>query len=110
MELTAQKCKPCERGTAPMATPEIMVYKEDIHEDWRVDINKISRDFVFQNYKETIDFVNEVAQLAENEGHHPVMHVYFSKITIELWTHAIEGLSENDFIMAAKIDELYSNL
>ncbi|NJO88640.1 MAG: 4a-hydroxytetrahydrobiopterin dehydratase, partial [Chloroflexia bacterium] len=58
-------------------------------------------------YVKTIAFVNKVAYLAEDEGHHPVMHVFFSKVTIELWTHAIDGLSENDFILAAKIDGIF---
>jgi 4a-hydroxytetrahydrobiopterin dehydratase len=53
-----------------------------------------------------MDFVNEIAALAEEEGHHPVLHVYYAKLIIELWTHAIHGLSENDFILAAKIDAL----
>ena len=58
------------------------------------------------NYKHTIDFVNKVAALAEEEGHHPVMMVFYGRVVIELWTHAINGLSENDFIMASKIDKL----
>jgi 4a-hydroxytetrahydrobiopterin dehydratase len=53
-----------------------------------------------------MDFVNSVANLAEKEGHHPVMHVYYSRLIVELWTHAINGLSENDFILASKIDKL----
>jgi len=62
--------------------------------------------FNFKDYRSTIVFVDRVAELAEEEGHHPVMHVFFSKVKIEIWTHAILGLSENDFILASKIDEL----
>jgi 4a-hydroxytetrahydrobiopterin dehydratase len=58
------------------------------------------------NYRHSMDFVNKVANLAEEEGHHPVMHVFYGRVVIELWTHAIDGLSENDFIMAFKIDGL----
>jgi 4a-hydroxytetrahydrobiopterin dehydratase len=53
-----------------------------------------------------MDFVNKVADLAEEEGHHPVMHIYYGRLVIDLWTHAINGLSENDFILASKIDKL----
>ena len=90
-----------------MNQQEVAVYKKHIKDDWEVtDNNKISKEFLFVNYKHTMDFVNKVADLAEEEGHHPVMHVYYGKVIIELWTHAINGLSENDFILASKIDKL----
>ncbi len=90
-----------------MDQQEVAVYKKHIKDDWEVtDKNIISKEILFVNYKHTIDFVNKVADLAEEEGHHPVMHVYYGKVIIELWTHAINGLSENDFILASKIDKL----
>lgn len=108
MELSQAKCKPCERGTLPLSAQELESYKEDIYFNWEiVDNKKIVKDFKFDSYSKTMAFANKVAYLAEDEGHHPVMHIYFSKVTIELWTHAIDGLSENDFIMAAKIDEIH---
>jgi len=70
------------------------------------DNKKITREFNFVNFKHTMSFVNEVARIAEEEGHHPVMHVGYGSVEIELWTHAIDGLSENDFIIAAKIDRI----
>jgi len=86
---------------------EVAEYLKQIKDDWKVtDKNKISREFLFVNFRHTMDFVNKVADLAEEEGHHPVMHVYFGRVVIELWTHAINGLSENDFILASKIDKL----
>ena len=90
-----------------MDQKEVEVYFKQIKDDWKVtDKNKISREFLFVNFRHTMDFVNKVADLAEEEGHHPVMHVYFGRVVIELWTHAIDGLSENDFILASKIDKL----
>ena len=90
-----------------MDQKEVEVYLKQIKDDWKVtDKNKISREFLFVNFRHTMDFVNKVADLAEEEGHHPVMHVYFGRVVIELWTHAIDGLSENDFILASKIDKL----
>ena len=107
MDLSKKKCKPCEGGIAPLNQQEVAEYKKHIKDDWEVkDKNKISKEFSFVNYKHTMEFVNKVADLAEEEGHHPVMHVYYGKVIIELWTHAINGLSENDFILASKIDKL----
>lgn len=107
MDLSTKKCKPCEGGIAPLDKNEVADYKKNIRDDWDVIENKkISKEYLFVNYKHTMDFVNKVACLAEEEGHHPVMHVYFGRVVIELWTHAINGLSENDFIMAFKIDKL----
>jgi len=105
MDLTLDKCKPCEGGVAPLNKQEIGSYMKEIHADWKnVDDQKITREFNFVNYRHTIDFVNRIANLAEKEGHHPVLHVFYAHIIVELWTHAINGLSENDFILAAKID------
>jgi 4a-hydroxytetrahydrobiopterin dehydratase len=107
MDLSKKKCKPCEGGIAPLDQKEVAVFMKHIKDDWKVtDKNKISKEFLFVNYMHTMDFVNKVADLAEEEGHHPEMHVYFGRVRIELWTHAINGLSENDFILASKIDKL----
>ena len=107
MDLSKKKCKPCEGGIAPLNQNEVAEYKKHIRDDWKfTENNKISKQYSFVNYKHTMDFVNKVANLAEEEGHHPVIHVYYGKVVIELWTHAIKGLSENDFILASKIDKL----
>jgi 4a-hydroxytetrahydrobiopterin dehydratase len=106
MDLSIKKCVPCEGGIPPLTPEEAEEFKKYIKEDWEYLGNKISREFLFVNYRHTMDFVNSVANLAEEEGHHPVMHVYYSRVIIELWTHAINGLSENDFILASKIDKL----
>lgn len=106
MELEKKKCVPCEGGIPPLSEDEILEYITLI-KGWVVRNNKkIVRTFNFVNFKHTMDFVNEVARIAEEEGHHPVMHVEYGSAEIELWTHAIDGLSENDFILAAKIDKL----
>lgn len=107
MDLDKKKCKPCEGGIPPLNKKEVEEYMKNIHGDWKVSGNKkISKEYSFVNFKHTIDFVNKVADLAEEEGHHPDLHVYYGKVVIELSTHAINGLSENDFIMAFKIDKL----
>jgi 4a-hydroxytetrahydrobiopterin dehydratase len=107
MDLTNRKCKPCEGGIPALDSDEVAELKKNINDKWHVSQGtRIAREFAFVSYRHTIDFVNKVADLAEDQGHHPVMHVYYGRVEIELWTHAINGLSENDFIMAAKIDDL----
>ncbi len=107
MELS-KHCIPCEKDTPPLNDSEIQKYMLELQPEWNVvNGKKLTRDFKFDGYTNTIAFVNKVASIAQEEDHHPVMHVFFSKVNIELWTHFINGLSENDFIMAAKIDEAY---
>ena len=107
MDLSKKKCIPCEGGIPALTEKEIADYKRHISGDWKVtDSNKITREYFFVSYRHTIDFVNKVADIAEEEGHHPVLHIYFGRAVIELWTHSINGLSENDFILASKIDKI----
>ena len=107
MDLSKKKCVPCEGGIQVLDKVKVNEYKKYIQAGWSVTSNKkLSREYSFPDYKRTMDFVNRVADLAEKEGHHPVLHVFYSKVIIELWTHAIGGLSENDFILASKIDKL----
>jgi len=105
MKLANKKCVPCEGGISPLKSKEIGEFRKELHADWKIIEGKmLQREFMFVNFRHTMDFVNKVAEIAEEEGHHPDMHVQYSKLVIELWTHAINGLSENDFILAAKID------
>ena len=105
--LESKKCVPCEGGTLPLPAVAIDEYQKKLKEPWDYKNNKISKKFKFKDFKLAIDFVNQVAKIAEDEGHHPDIHVIdYNKVIIELWTHAIGGLSQNDFIMAAKIDEI----
>lgn len=106
MDLSKKKCIPCEGGVDPFNASQIEEYRNYISSAWQVLDNKLSREFSFVNYRHTIDFVNKVAEIAESEGHHPVLHVFFGRAIVELWTHAINGLSENDFILASKIDKI----
>ena len=104
--LAEKKCIPCEGDVPALTEAEVIELKKQIG-DWKVIENKkIRREFTFVNYRHTMDFVNKVAEIAEAEGHHPDMHVFYGRVEIELWTHAIDGLTENDFIMAAKIENL----
>ena len=108
ISLKTKKCIPCEGGAPPIAKEKIQKNLSHLKEGWRVDDDKkIQRIFKFKDFKQAIRFINKVANIAENEGHHPDMRIFYSKVIVELTTHAIKGLSENDFIVAAKIDALY---
>lgn len=73
---------------------------------WSLDGKRITKEFSFKNFVQAMKFVNNVAALAEDEGHHPDIHIHYNRVRLDIWTHAIGGLSENDFILAAKIDVL----
>lgn len=107
-DLADKKCVPCEGGVSPFSLEDLARYKGQVHSDWRVaeEGKKIKRDFEFSNFTEAMGFVNSVAAIAEAEGHHPDIFISYNKVEISLWTHAIGGLSENDFIVAAKIDRI----
>ena len=114
MDLANKKCIPCHvsptTGTIkPMGPKEIEKYLVEIPE-WQVDEDSsmISRRFTFPDFVHTMSFANHVAELAETEGHHPDMHIFYDHLDIDIWTHAINGLHENDFILAAKINNIIS--
>lgn len=89
----------------PLKEEQIAELAKEISPEWKISENKkIFREFTFVNFRHAMDFVNKIAELAESEGHHPDIHISYNKVGIELMTHAIGGLSENDFILAAKIE------
>lgn len=92
----------------PLAGADIQRYLDELSGgSWQVlGGKKIRKEFAFKNFLKAMAFVDQVADVAESEGHHPDIHIFYNTVVIELWTHAIGGLSENDFIVAAKIDEL----
>lgn len=107
MELKDKKCVPCEGGAPVLSESQRTQYLPMINKKWQIIGERmLARDFHFVNFRHTMNFVNQVAEIAEAEGHHPDMHISYGKCRIELWTHAIGGLSENDFIVAAKINML----
>ena len=103
--LTNKQCKPCEGGVPPLTKEEVNKLLQLA--GWSLADNKISKTFDFKNYYQTMAFVNAVAWLSHREDHHPDMTVGYNKCHVEYMTHAINGLSENDFICAAKIDWLF---
>ena len=106
-DLRQKHCVPCEAGTPPLDAATVAGHALEVP-DWKViDLKKLSREFKFKNFKEAMAFVNRVADIAEAEGHHPDIYVFYNLVRLELSTHAIGGLSENDFIVASRVDLLY---
>ena len=105
-ELSAKKCVPCEGGTLAMSPAETNQYLSKVLGWELIDNIKIQKEFKFKGFKQSLDFVNKVGSLAEQEQHHPNITIIYNKVRITLSTHAIGGLSQNDFIMAAKIGQI----
>lgn len=104
-DLKDRKCVPCEGGTPPLPTAEAEVLLRELS-GWSISDKGIEKGFTFKNYCRTMAFVNAVAWIAHSEGHHPDLTVSYGSCTVRLTTHAAGGLTENDFICAAKIDAL----
>lgn len=107
-ELTRQHCAPCEGLHAPLSADRVRALLPSVP-DWKLtaDGQRIRREWRVQDFQSALDFFTRVGALAEAEGHHPDLHLTgYRNVAIELWTHAVSGLTENDFILAAKIDEL----
>ena len=106
-ELTRKRCKPCEGGVAPYNAAQTRDMLKKV-KGWIVEDGKLVKLYPFKNYYETLAFVNALAWISHREDHHPDLEVGYNKCKVAYVTHAIGGLSENDFICAAKADALFS--
>lgn len=106
-DLVSKKCVACEGGVAPMTKEESHQYMSQVL-GWELSAENTTliKEYKFKDFKEAMAFVNKVADLAQNEGHHPDIHIFYNRVRLQLSTHAIKGLSENDFILAAKINAI----
>jgi len=107
MDLRARHCIPCEGGVPKLDAARVRELRGEIPA-WEVREDKLHRTFRFRDFKAAMQFVDRMAEVAEAEGHHPDSAVHYNRVDVTVWTHAIEALSENDFILAAKIDALVS--
>ena len=107
--LDKKSCVPCKGGVPALSDPEIQSLMPNVP-SWKVieveGVKRLDRIFAFHDFLEAMKFVNKVADVAEAEGHHPDLHIHWNQVRVEIWTHKINGLHENDFILAAKIDRL----
>jgi len=107
-DLASKNCVPCRGGVPPLAGKELDRLAEQLP-DWKVvEGHHITRNFKFPDFRKALAFVNKAGDVAEEQGHHPDILLSWGKAEVTTWTHAINGLTESDFILAAKIDRLYS--
>ena len=105
-DLTRKNCRPCTAGTPALTEKEARALLQQL-DSWTLNDKSISKTFTFKNYYQTIAFVNAIAWMTHREDHHPDMLVSYNQCRVEYSTHAVGGLSENDFICAAKVDALF---
>lgn len=112
MDLKDKKCIPCSTYVPPLSKEEKLKHLATLGSEWSLthDDSRIARAIKFKNFKRALEFTNEVGRIAEEEKHHPEIHVGWGFCNIEIWTHTNNNLVENDFILAAKINEAYSRL
>lgn len=105
--LSQKKCIPCKKGSLPLQGTDISKLYQQLDKRWRVvGEHHLEAEYVFKNFKEALLFTNKVGVLSEQEGHHPDIYLSYGKVKIQVWTHKIDGLSESDFILAAKCDAI----
>jgi len=105
-ELAARSCVPCRGGVPPLAGEELKKFHQQVPQWQVVDGHHLKRAFTFPDFRQALDFTNRVGEIAEREGHHPDIFLTWGKVEITIWTHKIDGLTESDFILAAKIDQI----
>jgi 4a-hydroxytetrahydrobiopterin dehydratase len=105
-ELAAKTCIPCEGGVPPMSSAQIAQYLPQVPGWDVVDDHHLVREYRFPDFLQALAATNRVGQLAEAQGHHPDLFLAWGKLGVKIWTHKIDGLTESDFILAAKIDEI----
>jgi 4a-hydroxytetrahydrobiopterin dehydratase len=106
-ELTSKSCIPCSSGALPLAETDRRAMLEQLSDHWRiVEGHHLERSYLFADFKQALAFTNQLGALAEAEGHHPDIHLSWGKVLVTIWTHKIDGLTQSDFVLAAKIDAL----
>lgn len=105
--LAKKHCVPCSGGVPPLEGDELRRLGEELGCGWRiVEEHHLRKRFEFPDFAQALAFVNRVGALAEEEGHHPDLHLSWGRVDVEIWTHKIDGLTESDFVLAARIDRL----
>ncbi len=106
-DLASKECVPCKGGVPPLAGDDLNQLMSQLGGGWRVvDEHHLEKEFPFPDFREALDFTNRVGELAEAQGHHPDIYLAWGKVKITVWTHKINGLTESDFVFAAKSDSL----
>jgi 4a-hydroxytetrahydrobiopterin dehydratase len=105
--LAERECVPCKGGVPPLRGEDLVRLSQQLGKGWRVvNEHHLERDFTFENFRQALDFTNRVGALAEAQQHHPDVYLAWGKVKLTLWTHKIDGLTESDFVFAAKVNAL----
>lgn len=104
-DLASRKCEPCESGTGAIKGDELRKLYSQLAGWTMVNEHHLEKEYRFKDFREALGFVNRLGEVAEKEGHHPDVFLTWGKVKVTLWTHSVGGLSENDFILAAKADQ-----
>ncbi len=105
-ELAAKRCVPCRGGVPPLRSAALEDLLAKLGGDWQVmDEHHLEKQYKFKNFAQALDFTNAVGAIAEQQGHHPDIYLAWGKVGLKIWTHKIDGLTESDFVFAAKADE-----
>lgn len=106
-ELAKKECKACDGGTPPLIGDALRQFQNQLDGGWNVlNEQRLEKQFKFPDFKQALQFTNRVGEIAEEQGHHPDIFLTYGEVKIQIWTHKISGLTESDFILAAKISEL----
>jgi 4a-hydroxytetrahydrobiopterin dehydratase len=106
-DLAQKQCVACKGGAPPLTGEELAGLAQQLHADWQiVNQHHLEREYKFPNFREALAFTNRVGELAEAQNHHPDIYLAWGKVKLTLWTHKIDGLTESDFVFAAKVDPL----
>jgi 4a-hydroxytetrahydrobiopterin dehydratase len=107
--LADKDCVPCKGGIPPLKGKELTQLKQELQPGWQiVNEHHLEREIKFKDFREALNFTNQVGDLAEAQGHHPDIYLAWGKVRVTIWTHKIDGLTESDFVLAAKVDRLSS--
>jgi 4a-hydroxytetrahydrobiopterin dehydratase len=107
-DLAKMECVPCRGGVPPLKGPELQTIHDRLGRSWAViEEHHLEKEYSFPDFRQALTFTNKIGELAEQQGHHPDIYLAWGKVRVTIWTHKIDGLTESDFILAAKIDELY---
>lgn len=105
--LVDKTCTPCQGGVPPLSTNKVQKFLQEVGNNWGINKEEhLYKEYTFKDFKNAMDFANKVAEISEKEGHHPDLKITWGKCTIEIWTHKINALTESDFILAAKIEDI----
>ena len=106
-DLASRQCVPCKGGVPPLRGAELAALHAQLDDGWTViDEHHLEKEYRFKNFREALDFTNRVGELAEEQSHHPDLLLAWGRVRVTIWTHKIDGLTESDFVFAAKADRL----